>query len=124
VELPNFADLSMASRDAYGRDMDQWPIFRTDGAEALLRHIEGFAGYCEHRSVAPFLCFYFHPWEFHPMPQGEIRFGEGGVRPDPFIVKNCGPYAAEQLDILIARLLERGARFVQARQAANPDYSC
>ena len=124
VELPNFADLSMTSRDPYGRDMDQWPIFRTESAQALLRHIDGFVGYCEHRSVAPFLCFYFHPWEFHPMLQGEIHFGEGGVHPDPFIVKNCGQYAAEQLDILIARLLERGARFMQARQAANPDYSC
>ena len=41
------------------------------------------------------------------------------VRPDPFIVKNCGPYAAEQLDVLIAMLGERGASFVQAQQAAK-----
>ena len=53
------------------------------------------------------------------MPQGEIHYGEGAVHPDPFIVKNCGPYAAEQLDVLIGTLLERGARFLQAQQAAK-----
>lgn len=119
VELPAFADLSMESRDPYGRDMDQWPLFRTEGAHALMRHIDGFAGYCQARNVDPFLCFYFHPWEFHPMPQGEISYGEGAVRPDPFIVKNCGPRAAEQLDLLIETLLQRGARFLQAHQAAK-----
>lgn len=118
VELPNFADLSMASHDPYGRDRDQWPLFRTEGAPALLAHIDGFAGYCRQRGVDPFLCFYFHPWEFHPMPQGEVRFGEGGVTPDPFITKNTGPYAAQQLDLLITELAARGALFLQARQAA------
>jgi len=119
VEMPAFADLSMDSKDPYGRDMDQWPLFRTEGADALMRHIDGFAGYCKARNVEPFLCFYFHPWEFHPMPDGEIHYGEGAVHPDPFIVKNCGPKAAEQLDLLIKTLLERGAEFIQARQAAE-----
>jgi len=119
VELPNFADLAMESQDPYGRDRDQWPLFRTEGAGALLEHIDGFLGYCRERAVAPFLCFYFHPWEFHPMPQGDIRFGEGSIRPDPFIVKNCGPYAAKQLDLLIGGLRERGARFLQACAAAK-----
>ena len=85
----------------------------------MLGHIEGFIGYCEARGVSPFLCFYFHPWEFHPMPEGEISLeGEGYVRPDPFIVKNCGPYAAEQLRILIRTLSGDGAVFLQAREAA------
>jgi len=119
VELPNFADLSMDSKDPYGRDMDQWPLCRTESAAALMRHVDGFVGYCEDKGVDPFLCFYFHPWEFHPMPEGEIHYGEGSVRPDPFIVKNCGPYAAEQLDVLIAMLTERGASFVQAQQIGN-----
>ncbi|MBX7255222.1 MAG: polysaccharide deacetylase family protein [Candidatus Hydrogenedentes bacterium] len=119
VELPNFADLSMDSKDPYGRDMDQWPLFRTEGAHAVMRHIDGYARYCEEKATAPFLCFYFHPWEFHPMPEGEIWYGEGAVRPDPFIVRNCGPYAAEQLDGLINALLEREAEFIQARQAVK-----
>ncbi len=29
------------------------------------------------------LAFYFHPWEFWPMPQDFISFGEGAVRPNP-----------------------------------------
>jgi peptidoglycan-N-acetylglucosamine deacetylase len=119
VELPNFADLSMESEDEFGRDRDQWPLFRTESAEALMGHIDGFIGYCEEQAVPPFLCFYFHPWEFHPMPEGMIHYGEGGVLPDPFIVKNCGPYAAQELDTLIKRLLEKGAAFSQARQIAK-----
>lgn len=118
VELPNFADLSMESRDPYGRDMDQWPLFRTEGADRLWRHIEGFMGYCSRRNVDPFLCFYFHPWEFHPMPQDEVRIGEGVVRADPFIVKNCGPYAADQLNALVQMLKTCGTRFMQAREVA------
>jgi hypothetical protein len=40
------------------------------------------------------------------------------VIPDPFLVRNCGPYAVEQLDALVEALLVRGTRFVQAREAA------
>ena len=116
VELPNFADLSMESQDPYGRDLDQWPLFRTESAESLLRHIDGFLGYCEAVGSEKFLCFYFHPWEFWPMPQGEIHYGEGAVRPDPFIVRNCGEYAAAQLEIMIQGLQDRGAEFFQAVQ--------
>lgn len=119
VEIPNFADLSMTSHDRYGRDMDQWPIFRTEGADRLLEHIDNYISYCEDRGVNPFLCFYFHPWEFHDMPQGDIHYGEGAVRPDPFIVKNCGAYAVEQFGILLERLLDRGATFFQARQVVG-----
>jgi len=118
VELPNFADLSMESRDPHGRDMDQWPLFRTEGASAVLRHIDGYVSYCAGRDTQPFLCFYFHPWEFHPMPQGPLHYGEATVTPDPFIVKNCGPYAVQQLDTLIRELRARGVRFLRAADAA------
>jgi len=119
VELPNFADLTTESKDPYGRDMDQWPLFRISGANALMEHIDRYIHYCGERGVEPFLCFYFHPWEFYPMPQGEIALaGEGYVRPNPFIVENCGPYAVEQLGLLIDLLTNRGAEFLQARQAA------
>lgn len=114
VELPNFADLSSPSSDPYGRDLDQWPLFRTESAAALLKHVDGFAAYSRAAGSTPFLCFYMHPWEFHPMPQGDIHFGEGSVRPDPFIVKNCGDYAVEQLDLLVETMLRRGAVFHQA----------
>lgn len=114
LEIPNFADLSMESHDQYGRDLDQWPLFRTEGAEALLQHIDGYRVFCEQRGETPFYCFYLHPWEFHPMIEGLIHSGEGAVLPDPFIVKNCGPYAAEQFDKMLEAILARGGKFYRA----------
>ncbi len=119
LELPNFADLSMKSSDPFGRDRDQWPLFRTQGAAALMKHVDRFCEYSRKRKEDPFLCLYFHPWEFRKMPQGEIHYGEGAVHPGSFIVKNCGAYAAEQLERFIEGLSERGAGFFQARQLAE-----
>lgn len=119
VEIPNFADLSIESRDEYGRDRDQWPKFRTESAEALLRHVDNFLGHLQKQGVSRrVLAFYFHPWEFHPMPQGVIHFGEGGVLPDPFIVAHCGDRALEQFGILLDGLKQRGATFKTAAQIA------
>ena len=116
IELPNFADLSMESKDQYGRDMDQWPLWRTENAEAVMKHIEGYCKYCADKNVEPFLCFYMHPWEFAEMPEGLIHSGEGAVLPDPFIIKNCGDYSAEQFERLVIMLQEAGAEFYQASQ--------
>ncbi len=114
IEIPNFADLSMDSKDKYGRDMDQWPLWRTENAEAVMKHIDGYCKYCEGRGVEPFLCFYAHPWEFAKMPEGLIYSGEGAVLPDPFIIKNCGEYSTEQFDRLIGMLKAAGSEFKQA----------
>jgi hypothetical protein len=115
VQIPNFADLSIESHDAYGRDRDQWPVFRTKSAEALLASVDHHMQHLEkHQVKRTVLCFYFHPWEFHPMPQGLIHYGEGAVQTDPFIVQNCGPYAVEQLDLLMKGLRQRGAAFKTA----------
>ncbi len=116
VELPNFADMEMVSTDEFGRDRDQWPLFRTAGAEALLEHIGRHLDFCRRRGVEGFLCFYFHPWEFWPMPQGLIHYGEGTVLPDPFLVKNCGESAAAEFDRLLAGLRRLDADFFQAQQ--------
>ena len=32
VEIPNFADMTIESKDPHGRDRDSWPLFRTEGA--------------------------------------------------------------------------------------------
>lgn len=120
VEIPNFADLSIQSGDPYGRDRDQWPLFRTESAQALLERIDRYLHYLKDRGTERrVLAFYFHPWEFWPMPSGLISYGEGAVKPDPFIVKNCGDYALAQLDILIKELLERGAIFKTASEIAR-----
>ncbi|MPN64190.1 hypothetical protein SDC9_211961 [bioreactor metagenome] len=104
----------MDSKDEFGRDMDQWPLWRTENAEAVMKHIRGYAGYCEKKKVDPFICLYMHPWEFHPMPEGLLHYGEGAVLPDPFIVKNCGAYAGEQLDVLIGKMKAFGSEFFRA----------
>ena len=116
VEIPNFADLSMESQDPYGRDMDQWPLWRTESAEAVMQHINGYINYCQNQKANPFLCLYMHPWEFHPMPEGILEYGEGAVLPNQEFVKNCGEYAGEQLDILIQKLKDSGSAFLQAGQ--------
>ncbi len=119
VEIPNFADLTIKSRDPYGRDRDQWPLFRTRGAAALMTHIDAMLALYARRRLPPVLCFYLHPWEFHPMPKGLIHFGEGAVLPDPFIVKNCGAVAVRELDRLIALLKDRAATFHTAHDLAR-----
>lgn len=119
VEIPNFADLTLESVDEYGRDRDQWPKFRTHSAAVLLKHVDGFLAHLEKSGVSRrVLCFYFHPWEFHPMPQGAIHFGEGSVLPDAFLAQNCGDYALEQFDLLLGELKVRGATFRTAAEIA------
>lgn len=119
VEIPNFAELTVPNEDLYGRDSDQWPLFRTKSAAALLEHIDRYLGYLAAQRVnRRVLAFYFHPWEFWPMPQGAIHFGEGSVTPDPFLVTNCGDYALEQFGLLIEGLKERGGIFRTASSIA------
>ena len=114
LEIPNFCDLSMESHDPYQRDRDQWPLFRTHSARFLMKKIDSFIQYVQIREKYPVLCLYLHPWEFHPMPQGALDFGECSVKPLPFIVKNCGPKAVKQFDLVCSMLKKRGARFVTA----------
>jgi hypothetical protein len=120
LEIPNFADLSMVSNDKYGRDRDQWPLFRTEGAESLLKHVRGYLDFAKGRVAGePVLCFYFHPWEFAEMPQGEIYSGEGYVKPDAFCVRNCGDFALTQMDALLSALKEMGGEFATCADMAR-----
>jgi len=79
--------------------------------------IDNFIGYVRARDLPVVLCFYFHPWEFMPMPT-RLHYGEGAVEPDYFLVENCGDYALEQFGLLLDALVDRGARFATARQVA------
>ncbi|HOJ20186.1 MAG TPA: polysaccharide deacetylase family protein, partial [Armatimonadota bacterium] len=117
LQIPNFADMTIESKDPYGRDRDQWPLWRTESAASLMTHVDNYVGYVRERGLPAVLCFYMHPWEFWPMAS-EYHFGEGTVVPDPFIVKNCGDYALEQLGVLIDLLKERGAEFTTAKGLA------
>lgn len=119
VEIPVFADMSMPAQDEYGRDRDQWPIFRTRGADALMEHVHSFLQFMKGRSDDACLCFYFHPWEFWPMPQGPIHYGEGSVVPDPFLVHNCGDFALAQFDRVLQALQALGVTFLTAADLAH-----
>lgn len=119
LEIPNFCDLEMKSNDPYQRDRDQWPLFRTQSANALMEKTNGFTRYVSTRGHRPVVCFYLHPWEYYPMPEGLIDFGECSVKPLPFITQNCGPYAVEQFDKLCGLLKEAGGRFVTAGDLAR-----
>ncbi len=118
VEIPNFADLTIDSKDKYHRDRDQWPLFRTSGAKELVRHINNFIKFVSDKGLPIVLCFYFHPWEFIKMPE-KFEYGEGAVIPDKVLIKNCGDYALQQLDILINELLSMGATFVSAKEISD-----
>jgi len=115
LEIPNFCDLEMESNDPYNRDRDQWPLFRTKSAGFIMEKVDKFIQYVQKKKERPVLCFYFHPWEFYPMPSGPIDFGECSVQPLPFIIENCGPHAVKQLDDLCAMLIQRGGRFLTAK---------
>lgn len=119
LEIPNFADMTMESKDpGLERDRDQWPLFRTEGAEALIEKIDNYLGFCEENDYGKFLCFYIHPWEFHPM-ESEYSFGETTVIPYDFITKNCGDKALEEWEKVIDNLLERDAKFVMAKETID-----
>ena len=118
VEIPNFCDLAMESNDPYNRDRDQWPLFRTEGADSLMRKLQAFIDYVSERGARPVLCFYFHPWEFHEMPQGAIDYGEASVTPLPFITQNCGARACAEFAEVCRILKDKGARFTTCRELA------
>jgi peptidoglycan/xylan/chitin deacetylase (PgdA/CDA1 family) len=119
LEIPNTADMGMKSRDRYGRDRDLWPLFRTAGADAVMKRLDSFALVVARHRLPLVVCLYMHPWEFISMPQGWIHYGEGSVKPDPFLVESCGRVAARELGRLIGRLAEDwNARFVTAGQLA------
>ncbi len=118
LEIPNFCDLSMESNDPYQRDRDQWPLFRTKSAELLMEKINGFLDHVQNQVGRPVICLYLHPWEFYPMPQGAIDFGECSVTPLSFIVENCGPIAVKQFDLLCSMITENGGRFLTAKELA------
>lgn len=119
LEIPVFADMTMESHDpAFGRDRDQWPLFRTQGAAYLLNRIDHFITLCEERGIPCVLAFYMHPWEFWPM-QSTYTVGSATIHPQPFLIQNCGEEALKQLELLLKGLRERDAEFVTAQKLSE-----
>jgi len=123
LEIPVFADITRESSDPYGRDLDQWPLFRTENSEALMVTVRRFITHVNRAksdaTAVPVLCFYFHPWEFIELPM-QFHYGEGTVIPDPFLLENCGPYAIEQFRAFLNALKsEYDAQFLTAQGLAT-----
>jgi hypothetical protein len=118
LEIPNFADMTMTSADSpLERDRDQWPLFRTEGADALMTRITVFADFARAKKLPPVICLYIHPWEFIECEKS-YHFGEATVIPDDFITKNTGEPARGQLALLLRKLQAVGARFLTAQEIA------
>lgn len=114
LEIPNFADMTMKSNDSpLERDRDQWPQFRTKGADFVIEKVKGFAKFIEEKKQSAVICFYIHPWEFIPCKKS-YYFGEATVMPDEFIIKNTGGVAISELKKLIEGLKKSGAEFKTA----------
>jgi len=123
LEIPIFADITRKSTDPFGRDLDHWPVFRTNGHQALMKMVKNFVGFVENlkgeESQVPVLCFYFHPWEFISLPK-KFHYGEGTVVPDYFLIKNCGPKAVQELERFLKNLKQvYKAEFLTAAQLAE-----
>lgn len=117
LEIPNFADMTLKSKDKFGRDRDQWPKFRTKGAGILLKSIDRVTKLMHRKSNEAVLCFYMHPWEFIKMPS-KLKTAEADINLNEFLSKNTGDYACRQLDELISALLDRGSNIVNIKEYA------
>jgi len=119
LEIPNFADMAMKSKDPkLERDRDQWPLFRTKGAKALMTHVHSYIDFVREKELPAVLCFYFHPWEFIKCKR-TYRYGEAAVTPQRFITKGSGEKAIREMDKLIDMLKDIGGEFFSADNYAD-----
>ena len=119
LEIPVTASICEGCNDSSGNALDLWPLFRTDGAETVMVHIDNMFKLYEQKKLPAVFCFYMHPWEFHEMPQEPIHFAEGTVIIAPHIIKNCGEVALCEFKKLVAMLNERGVEFSRACEIAE-----
>lgn len=117
LELPNFADMTLKSKDPWGRDRAQWPKFRTKGAKTFLASIKRVITLMHSKRNLAVLCFYFHPWEFVPMPS-KLKTPEATVYLSEVTYKNCGDYALSEFEKLTLALQSQGATFMSMKDFA------
>ena len=75
------------------RDRDQWPQFRTEGAEFVFNKIKGFSEFTKQKRLDLVICLYT----------------------DEFIIKNTGEKALTELEKLIYMLKETGVIFMTTK---------
>jgi len=115
LEIPIFADLTIKEKS---RARDQWPAYRTEGAEAVFAKIERMAPIIKDRGLPQVYAIFFHPWEFVEMPK-RMDVGEAVVEFVDFLWKNTGETALREFERFIELGKEKGFKFCKARDLAE-----
>ncbi len=115
LEIPIFADLTVKEKS---RDRDQWPEYRTEGAESLLAKIERMAPVIAEKGLPEVYAIFFHPWEFVEMPS-RLDVGEAVIEFVDHLWKNTGEVALRQFERFIELAKEKGFTFRTACELAE-----
>ena len=110
LEIPLLCDSKAATSEKIIREYDQWPMLRTQGADALADMVMGIADMLWARGEPAVACIYLHPWEFIEMPP-VVQTDEAKIEFAEFLWRNTGDVALRELDKLIGLLKESGAQY-------------
>jgi len=115
LEIPFFADVTVKEKS---RERDQWPVLRTEGAEALMKKIERMDPVIADAGLPLVCCIYLHPWEFAPMPH-VYHGGEAKIEFVEFLWKNTGDVALHEFNRFLALAKDKGFVFRRASELAE-----
>ncbi len=110
IEVPLFCDPVVTTGAEVDRYVDQWPVLRMRGGEALAYMITDVAQMLWARNKPALACVYLHPWEFVEMSQVH-NTGEARIEFIDILWQNTGDVALKELNTLIRRLQRDGAQF-------------
>jgi peptidoglycan/xylan/chitin deacetylase (PgdA/CDA1 family) len=110
LEVPLFADLTVPGDLPDHRDRDGWPKLRTHNGCYLADMVRRNASRQWTLGRPALCCLYLHPWEFVPMP-AVIDGDEARIEFKPWLAKNCGQPALDELDAFIRDMRQDGAEF-------------
>jgi len=110
LEVPLFCDPVVLTGAEVDRYVDQWPVLRMRGGEALAKMALDVAEMLWAQDKPALACIYLHPWEFVEMSRVH-ETGEARIEFIDILWQNTGDVAIRELDTLIRRLRDVGARF-------------
>ncbi len=110
LEIPLFADLTIPGELPDHRDRDGWPKLRTHDGHYLADMVMRNARKLWEQGKPALVCLYLHPWEFVEMP-AVIDTDEARIEFKPWLARNCGQYALNELGVFIAEMKKAGAEF-------------
>jgi peptidoglycan/xylan/chitin deacetylase (PgdA/CDA1 family) len=118
LEIPLFADLTIPGELPDHRDRDGWPKLRTHDGRFLADMVLRNARRLWAQGKPALVCLYLHPWEFVEMPL-VIDSDEARIEFKPFLARNCGQYALNELGVFIREMQTAGAEFHTLRDFRN-----